>query len=559
MRTAGSMLLVAGMVVGLVSQFAEAQTYRATRPIRGAWLRPPSTVTGSGSLETQLQGMAQAGLTDLYLETLYWGVSTGKKGVFNNRFTQTVNGQAVPYDYLAAAIPVAAKYNIRLHAWCESAYLQFGSTGAYNFTINAPGQSQGDPAWMAINISTGAGGGDGTSGQIFGNLCHPGLQTKLRNYFAELAGYPGLWGVQSDYHRFPLDNNTGDSYPTPDSYDTWSRTTFQGIYGSDPQLTARFPGDPQYNNFVAWRKAQIVQCANQMKQGIDGVNTGVDFSVAMFANPEVAKCQDWASMASIGYVKTLVPMAYGSTQSSITSDLNTVKNSSSGKRVVAGLYIDSTSGHPTIAQQLAAATSASIQEWIFFSAGTFQTPANQTTVRSYITGTVTKQRGDFNNDGYIDARDWAMFSAVYSGTPVSSAGGNARYNYNGDSVIDATDLAAFKVEFAKFRFGEDGVVSQRDLDAFLACYGATTPAGYPSQHLFDLNGDGVVNYADQLILHSLLTTSVAPDTDVNQDGKVDIEDLYSLNQNLNRDVNRDGVIDGKDIGELEWQVQLLQK
>lgn len=559
MTTARSMVLAAGLLVGLVTQFAEAQTYRSTRPIRGAWLRPPSSVTGSASLETQLQGMAQAGLTDLYLETLYWGVSTGKKGVFNNRFTQVVSGQVVPYDYLAAAIPVAAKYNIRLHAWCETAYLQFGSTGAYNFTINAPGQSQGDPAWMAINISTGAGGGDGTSGQVFGNLCHPGLQAKLRSYFGELAGYPGLWGVQSDYHRFALDNNTGDSYPSPWSYDTWSRTTFQGIYGSDPQLTARFPGDPQYNNWLAWRKAQIAQAANQMKQGIDAVNTGIDFSIAMFANPEVAKCQDWQSMAANGYVETLIPMAYGSTQTSITNDLNTVRNNASGRRVVAGLYTDSTSGHPTISQQLAAATSATIQEWVFFSAGTFQTPANQTAVRNYVTATVTKQRGDFNNDGYVDARDWALYDAVYTGTPVNVTGPNSRYNYNGDSVINATDYALFKAEFARFRFGEDGVVDQRDLDAFLKCVGATTPVGYPSQHLYDLNGDGVVNYTDQLRLHSLLTATVTPDSDVNADGKIDIDDLYALNQNLNRDVNRDGLINTADIAELEWQVQLTHR
>jgi hypothetical protein len=65
-----------------------------------------------------------------------------------------------------------------------------------------------------------------------------------------------------------------------------------------------------------------------------------------------------------------------------------------------------------------------------------------------------------------------------------------------------------------------------------------------------MNGDGVVNYADQVILHSLLTVPLAPDTDVNRDGKVDIDDLYAQNQSP-IDVNRSGKIDSADTAALE--------
>lgn len=524
---------------------AEAQTYRTTRQIRGAWHRPPASIA---SMETVLQNLALAGITDVFPETLYHGVTLGKQGVFNQRYPGN--------DYLGALIPLAAKYGMRVHAWCETGYLQFGTTGAYNFTVNGPGQSVGDPAWRAINISTGAGGGDGTAGQIFGNLAHPGLQQKLRNYFAELAGYTGLWGIQTDYHRYPLDNNTGDAFPAPWSYDTYSRTTFQSLFGSDPQLTARFPGDSQWNNFLAWRRAGITQAANQMHQGINSVNPSIDFSIAMFANPETTKCQDWQSMASNGYVEWLVCMAYGSTTTSITNDLNKTRNEGSGRRPVAGLYVDSFNGHPTIPNQLAAATTAQVRDWIFFSGVAFANATNRTDVRNYTLGTNNqKQRGDYDDDGYIDARDWVLFTTEYTGVSKPANARNARYNYDGDSDVDEADFTLFKREFARFRFGEDGIVDARDLAALQACFGHTTPVGYPSQHLYDLDGDGDVDYADQVRFHLLLTVTLPLDTDANRDGRVDIEDLYFINQSTTIDVNRDGAINAGDILSLERFLQ----
>jgi uncharacterized lipoprotein YddW (UPF0748 family) len=543
-----SLAFVAGLsaIVGCAS-LAEAQTYRSTRPVRGAWLRPPSVLTGSGSLDETLQSLAAAGITDLFLETFYWGVSTGKQGVFNARFG---------FDYLQSAIIMSARYGIRVHAWCESGYWQYGSTGGYNFTVNAPGQSEGNPEWKAISSATGAGGGDGTSGQVFANLCHPGVQAKMRAYFTELAGYKGIWGIQTDYHRFALDDNTGDSNPAPWSFDTYSRNTFMALGNADPLTNAITTSGSEYTDFLNWRKAGVTEAARQMELGIDSVDTGIEFSAAMFANPETTKCQDWRTWATNGYIDWLMPMAYGSTSNSIRNDLNTVKAGAAGRRVIAGLYIDSTSGHPTLATQLTAANSATgttgtgVQDWVFFSGGTFNVPANQTTLYSYITTTAQKQRGDFNDDGYIGSADWAAFRAVYNGTPVSSAGANARYNYNGDSQITESDWILFKREFARWHFGEASVVGQRQFDAFLQCMNALQGNNTTRKHLYDFDGNGIVNYNDQLYFHQLLTVNIGNDNDVNKDGKIELDDLYKQNQNP-IDVNRDGVINAADTASLE--------
>jgi uncharacterized lipoprotein YddW (UPF0748 family) len=504
------------------------------RPIRGVWLRPPSTIS---SLEATLTNLANAGITDLYLETFYHGVSTGRAGVFNARFA---------FDYLDQAIRAAAKYNIRLHAWAESGYWQFGTTGAYNFTNN--------PEWRSLNISTNDVGGDGTAGQVFANLVNPGVQQKLRDYCAELAGYTGLWGIQTDYHRFALDNNTGDVYPAPWSYDSWSRAQFQSMYGVDPITAADRTSRSHWSQFLSWRRRGISEAARQMNLGIRSVDPSVEFSAAVFAtamtsSAQLVKCQDWHTWATNGYVGAIVPMAYGSTTGSIQSDINTTKQFAAGARVIAGLAIVGTSPHPSITNQLDAIKAVGIEDFIFFDATAFSDANKRFELKLWLLNQPRVQKGDFNTDGAIDHRDRVLFDATYAGTPVPVDQFNVRYDLNGDGTIDSADAALFERYFAKYRFGEDGVVNERDIAALRACFGANRPIA-DIHHMYDLNGDGVVSYADQVILHGLLTEPVSPDLDVNGDGKVSIEDLYRQRQNP-IDVNRDGVIDGADAALLE--------
>jgi len=533
------------LVFAATAEMAAGQTYRDTRPIRGVWLRPPANLTGVGSLDENLQRFAAAGVTDLFIETFYEGLSLGRPGVFNARYS---------YEYLQPAIVSAARYGIRVHAWIHSGFWQFGQTGAYNFTINAPGQSQGDPAWRAISSATGQSGGDEPN-WFFANLAHPGVQAKLRAYYTEIAGYTGLWGLQTDYHRYPLDDSTADSNPAPWSFDTYSRDAFKAIYGNtnDPLTKAIATGGPsgtQFNNFITWRKLQLTEACRQMKLGIDSVDPGLEFSSAMFAVPSTSKCQDWPSWSSQGLIDWLVVMAYGSSAFSITNDLTITKNASSGRRVVAGLFTDSTVGHAIMSDQLATCNSVGVQDWVFFSGPSFTNTANQSALSNFVLNTATKQRGDLNNDGYLNAADWSAFRAVYSGTPVATSSGNVRLDYQADGVINELDWALFKAQFARWHFGEDGVVDQRSLDALRACLNATQGTNSTRRHLYDLDGNAVVNYQDQLILHQLLTVALPPDLDVNKDGRVDYEDLARQGRSP-IDIDRSGVIDTLDLLALE--------
>jgi len=516
------------------------QTYRvAERPVRGAWLRPPSGNTAD--LTPHLNNLAAAGIEDLYIETFYHGLTTGHAGVFNARYSG---------DYLADAIRESARYGIRVHAWLESAYWQFGGTGAYNFTNHAD--------WQVISTATGATGGD-TAGQVFANLAHTGVQAKLHAYCAELAEYPGLWGIQTDYHRYPLDDSTSDLYTAPWSYDIWSRTAFRNVYpGINIDTAARKPGDSHWTQFLDWRREGISQAANQMHQGINSVDADIPFSAAMFAramldSAQLTKCQNWPSWASRGYVDWLVPMAYGSTSSSITSDINTTRTSASGKRVVAGLAIIAGT-RPSITNQLNAIRSASVEDFIFFEGSILSDAAKRTETLNWINTTAKKAQADFNNDRVVDNRDWILFRSVYSGTPVSGNGPNARYNFDGDNDVDANDEARFVTEFIRDHFGDDGTVSAKDraifLDALAA--GATGAPGF--LHLYDLNADGSVNAPDLAILN-LLAPPPPCAPDFNNDGFLDgfdYDDFVtcfetgSCPPGTSADYNNDAFVDGFD-------------
>jgi len=531
--------------LGIRVRQTPATTYRPTRPIRGMKLRPPATLTGANSFETAMQRAAAAGLTDVWLETFYWGVSTGKQGVFNSRFG---------YDYLAQAIPIAAKYNVRVHSWLETGYWQFGTTGAYNFTVNPPGQSVGDPAWKVVHTNSATLTGD-ISGQAFANLIHPGVRAKLSSYVAELATYPGLWSMLADYARFPIDDNTTDVYPAPYSYDAWTRATFQSIYGSDPQVTARRTNGSQWNNFLAWRRAGIGQTVQSMYQSVKNTRAEMVFMCDVPPAPatdsaQLAKCQDWPTWAASGWLDVVSPMCYSSTTSSIVTEIVRANGLAAGKPMLIALALTGSASHPSITDQMNMAKQQGVEDWVLFNADVFVDAARQSELRTWITANATHQQGDMNNDDVVDSRDLFNFNFRYKGTPIAVTPLLTRFDFNNDGWIDETDKTMIYREFAKYRFGEDGVVNQYDLDAFLACMGATGPSGSTVLHMYDHDGDGVVTYADQLILHSLLTVALPPDTDVNRDAKVDIEDLYAQNQS-GIDVNRDGAINAADTARLE--------
>jgi uncharacterized lipoprotein YddW (UPF0748 family) len=526
-RVAHTACIVLASALAPLGAFAQE---RQDRPIRGVWLRPPSSLQ---SLENSIDLLAEAGVQDLFLETFYHGLTTHQSDVFRDRFT---------FDYLAEAIRIANRRSIRVHAWVEAGYWSFSGSGDYILNRH--------PEWKVVDVYGNTDIGD-ISGQVFVNLGHPGVQGRLADLSAELAAYPGLEGVHTDYHRFPLDNNTGDNIAAPYSFDAWSRQTFQSMYGADPLDAARRSGDPLFEEFVAFRRESIGLAADAMNRAMKGVEPGIVFSAAVFASAttnssQLVKMQDWPSWAADGFIDIVVPMAYGTSTTSIRNDLRTTNNLAGGRRVVAGLAILTNTSRPSITEQLNVAKGEGIEDFIFFEGSVLTaSAAKRAELADWIRANATPQAGDFDINGSIDARDRDLFALVWDGgDPVPVNGRNRRYDLSGDGFIDGTDRELFERAFDRFRFGEDGVVDGRDLQALLNVWTGPGDGQNPPDilNLYDLDGDGDVDYDDQLRLHAALTVDIGPDLDVNRDGVFDLDDAYAQNQNP-IDVDRNGEID----------------
>ena len=502
------------------------------RPIRGVWLRP---ITSNPILETWLADLAEAGITDLFLETFYHGLATNDSDVFNNRFA---------HDELAETIVMAHRQGIRVHAWLETGYWGFGSSADYLLAQN--------PEWLVMDVNGVIPCGDQPS-QKFVNLAHPEVQQKLADYVAELAAVPGLEGIHIDYHRYPVDNTTTPNSPAPYSYDFYTATEFVNAGFGFPTFTAATPSGPDWNAYVQFRRDGISRCAEVMYDSIEGVTPGLVYSAAIFASAttstsQIAKMQDWPAWANGGYMEVIIPMAYGPTQSSIRNDLNLAKSLAPATPIVAGLALTGTSSHPPVATQLDAVKQAGLEGFVFFEGGYLaQTPAELASLRAWLDANAAIQPGDLNNDGLMDGRDVNLFRTVFTGTPVQTTGRFAAFDLDSNGFIDADDESALLDLFARARYGADGVVDELDFAAFMASMTGPGPGGSVPAiiNLHDLDADGDVDYDDQLIFHTLLTADIGPDLDVDRNGVFDIDDVYEQHQHP-IDVDRNGLINTQD-------------
>lgn len=543
----GSMRSVANHL-GIKLNPPAAVTDRVTRPIRGAWLRPPASFA---TFESTIAPLAAAGITDLYLETLYWGRDTGVNNVsaFPSRFTSS--GQ--PYDYLGDAIKVASRYGMRIHAWCETGYLDFGSSPSALLQAN--------PGWVVdhrdpANTIT----GDLTN-QRFVNLGNPGVRAVLNSYFAALAtNYPALEGIQADYHFFPL----APSGAAPWSFDAWGRGAYQAQFGVDPITEVNLAATSFPTRWLTFNRGHVTEALVQLRSAVDAVSASPLLSCVAFADwssgTHTSKMIDLPNWAATNASEAYIHMAYFTSLSNIPgsnpprnvaidTDIGRMLTAVPNKRVVVGLANLTNLTRPSITVQLDTVKGRGLEEFIWFDAPTFVANAQmRTDLLSWINtraqalqGDVTANGTSNGRDGRIDARDLAWFDTVYTGAPVPRTASNDRCDLNRDNVVDATDRLMLRRAFFRYRCGDDGVIDGRDLAALRNAFFDGPQPDPNILNLWDLNGDGLVNELDEVILNGALTATFPPDLDVNNDGVANYEDYRAWNRGPT-DVNRDGSI-----------------
>lgn len=542
-----------------------------TRPIRGAWMRPPPLLAGAfptATFESACSTLAQAGITDLLLETLYWGRDTGAIGDSNfpQRFANV--------DYLQQAILSANKYGLRVHAWCETGYLDFGTTPSALLQAN--------PTWVVKHLSVArnestnpdpcnAGSTNTLTGDLanqrFVNLGNPGVRAALSAYFTGLTtNYHGLAGVQADYHFFPIGNPPANQNSVaPWSYDAWALANFRNASNvlTNPLTGVTGCSGSSFNaNWTAWNRNNITDALVILRDSVNNVSTSPLFSAVSFgkwSDPiHLSKMADLPSWGTRNAAEAFFIMAYGSSTAGISDELVAAQAALPNRRIVAGLA-NLPGTRPPVIDQLKTMADRGLYDFAWFRADEFidggipgsstanpNAPTYRADLRSWIDTRATHLRADVSGtgvsngrDGLINGHDRRMFSGVYiAGSAVARTAGNDRCDINRDGVIDLADEAIFAADWRRAVYGDKLNPDGRDLQSIIDAFTPGPPPVAGLLNRWDLTGDGKVDVAD-LGLALGMASLPAPVLDVDGDGTATIDDLYAW-WLLPTDVNQDG-------------------
>ena len=126
--------------------------------------------------------------------------------------------------------------------------------------------------------------------------------------------YPGIYGIQFDYIRYPLPVYYQAANYEDFGYDSPASQSFAAKYGKDPKdLSIE---DPLWDEWCAARRAVITDMARAYSEELRAINPGINLSFTCFADKnDRAKyvMQEPELWAEKGYADAIYPMIYGDT------------------------------------------------------------------------------------------------------------------------------------------------------------------------------------------------------------------------------------------------------
>ena len=126
--------------------------------------------------------------------------------------------------------------------------------------------------------------------------------------------YPGIYGIQFDYIRYPLPVYYQAANYEDFGYDSPASQSFAAKYGKDPKSLSI--EDPLWDEWCAVRRAVITDTARAYSEELRAINPGINLSFTCFADKnDRAKyvMQEPELWAEKGYADAIYPMIYGDT------------------------------------------------------------------------------------------------------------------------------------------------------------------------------------------------------------------------------------------------------
>ena len=212
------------------------------------------------------------------------------------------------FDALGLICQIAQQFNISIHAWLD---LQTNKT-----------------EWKTKDIN------NNTS--PLGNFAIPEYRQLILNMVKEIIENYPVKGIQLDYIRYD-----GKNF----SYDDYSITTFQSLYGFDPRTN---PDNPLWKE---WRKQQITTMVNETYILVKAHNLTLELSCDVFPKNSEDVYQDWIYWSQIPIVDFLCPMSYETDKDSFKSDAEYIsKNADPRTPILMGIGIWQINGELALEQ-----------------------------------------------------------------------------------------------------------------------------------------------------------------------------------------------------------------
>nr|WP_225225716.1 family 10 glycosylhydrolase [Komarekiella delphini-convector] len=275
--------------------------------IRAVWL-DRGTIVRAGSekgLAQIFDRLAQAGINTVFFETV-----NASYTIYPSQVAPQQNPLIRGWDPLAAAVKLAHKRDMELHAWV---WTFAAGNQRHNEIINLNPSYPGPvlaahPDWANY---------DNLGNMIpvnqtkpFFDPANPELRQYLLKLYEEIVTRYDVDGLQLDYIRYPFQDPFAGRYY---GYGKAARAQFQQLTGVDPLNIS--PSQPDlWQKWTTFRTQQVDSFVAQVSQQLRQKRANLILSVAVFPLPELERIQKiqqhWELWARQGDVDLIVPMTY---------------------------------------------------------------------------------------------------------------------------------------------------------------------------------------------------------------------------------------------------------
>jgi uncharacterized lipoprotein YddW (UPF0748 family) len=317
------------------------------------------------------QECAEAGVTDLFVETFYHGFTIYPS---NAERTFQERPDLEGHDLLGDYIREGHDHGIRVHAWLEM--LLWGPD--YDAHPEIPRNQYADthPDWRVADA-------DGkTTRQFFATPGNNEVANLVTLLCLEVAHqHPEIDGLHLDEMRYP---GGGDF-----TYDASALNAFMAQGHPDPRQ------DRSDENLAAWRTfcenrlTSLVRQISIVTKGIHGDSIRLSAAVYPTASQEAQsdlKYQNWRAWLENGSLDAIVPKCFDGDLAQVTADARIAVSASVHLASCwVGLAYRPGGQHPPVAEQLAAVGEMPSQGVVWLSAGWLaQDPASLRTIGAWV-------------------------------------------------------------------------------------------------------------------------------------------------------------------------------